>query len=194
MFEFHGFQLNFESYTFMKALEKQIKENQKYYPEEGGERTRKWADKEIEAKIINVLKNTKIEDGAVTYLSLNRMRLPSLPDLPKTLITLYCGGNQLQSLPNLPENLIELACYNNQLITLSELPESMEHLNCSNNQLTSLPELPETLTRFFCSNNQLTSLPNLPENLIELACYNNPFPLEEISRIKQEREGKYLHI
>ena len=173
LFECHGFELNWESYKFITALEKQMKENQKNYPEEGEEWERKWTDKEIEEKIIKALKKAKIEDGAVTRLSLDSMRLQSLPDLPETLTRLKCSYNQLQSLPDLPETLTHLSCHHNQLQSLPDLPKTLTYLYCDNNQLPSLPNLSEALITLNCSYNQLQSLPDLPETLTRLSCDNN---------------------
>jgi Leucine-rich repeat (LRR) protein len=44
-----------------------------------------------------------------------------LPNLPSSLIELYCRNNQLKSLPNLPNSLQELHCSNNQLLTKKKI-------------------------------------------------------------------------
>jgi len=99
--------------------------------------------------------------------------ITSLPNLPSTLDTLYCGGNQITNLPNLPNGLHFLWCYYNQLTSLPVLPGSLIDLSCEGNQLTNLPALPGSLIGLICQDNKLTSLPALPLGLITLDCSSN---------------------
>jgi len=100
--------------------------------------------------------------------------LTSLPELPETLINIFCYGNQLQTLPELPDALERLHCFNNELVKLPELPKLLTHLNCTSNHLENLPKLPEKLYSLFCSCNNLQTLHGLPENLVELQRVENP--------------------
>jgi hypothetical protein len=94
------------------------------------------------------------------------------------LISLDYSNKGLRSLPELPYTLIELYCGNNQLITLPELP-NIRDLYCNGNQLRVLPKLPETLELLICYSNQLRVLPELPASLISIIFkigeHSNPF-------------------
>ena len=105
------------------------------------------------------------EQQIITELDLSNKNLTELPELPDTLVTLYCGDNQLIELP--------------------DLPDTLEYLYCSKNNLTSLPELPETLKELYCSNNKLTELPELPKSLKILFCSNNNLPYNNLDEYKE---------
>lgn len=127
------------------------------------------------------------------YLHCEHNLSTGLPELPKTIKTLYCGDNQLVSLPTLPDSLLYLDCSENvltslpalpnslctlicdynELLTLPNLPASMVHLECSRNNLTGFPALPDSLTYLKCDHNDLISLPVLPANLMYLNCHSN---------------------
>ena len=96
----------------------------------------------------------KIKDG-VEKINAFSANLTFLPELPKSLMNLYCDNNKLKSLPELPENLERLICYKNELESLPELPEGLIKLYCWNNKLRFLPELPESLRYMVCDNNPL---------------------------------------
>lgn len=89
-------------------------------------------------------------------------RLSSLPELPPTLVELFCNHNRLTTLPELPDALARLDCFNNHLVTLPVLPPNLVMLYCYQNQLTLLPVLPLNLKSLHCSDNMLTSLPDIP--------------------------------
>jgi Leucine-rich repeat (LRR) protein len=92
------------------------------------------------------------------YLNCECNRLTELPQLPSTLVGLYCRGNQLTKLPQL----------------VSECPSTLVDLYCADNQLTELPQLPSTLVRLDCDGNQITELPQLPSTLMWMNRGNNP--------------------
>jgi len=96
-----------------------------------------------------------------------------LPNLPKSLKTLFCREGKLKKLPQLPETLEELFCSMNKLESLPKLPNSLVKLYCDTNQLRNLPDIPNSLKQLYCGDNQLTSLPNLPESLIIINCELN---------------------
>lgn len=121
----------------------------------------------------------------------------SLPDLPKTLETLYCSYIMITELPELPESLNglyihytllkklpsvlppqlkRLHCTYNKLIDLPKLPENLIQLNCENNKIKRLPELPNTLRVLDCAYNQLTYLPYLTNELRAITLIDNPLP------------------
>ena len=58
-------------------------------------------------------------------------------------------------MPELPNSLLYLYCYNNNLSSLPELPNSLTELMCFNNNLSSLPELPNSLRVMFYDNNPI---------------------------------------
>lgn len=97
----------------------------------------------------------------IRELTLVRLGLTELPDIPASCVRFDCSHNYLKKLPDLP-NCVSLRCVDNELIELPELPNCTS-LSCSKNLLTSLPELP--LCRvLFCYENKLTSLPKLPDH------------------------------
>jgi len=59
-----------------------------------------------------------------------------LPELPNSLLRLYCSANDLTYLPELPEKLIELFCSKNPLKTLQILPKNLKRLCCKLNILS----------------------------------------------------------
>jgi Leucine-rich repeat (LRR) protein len=109
-------------------------------------------------------------------LDLSHLGLTELPQLPSTLVRLYCRGNQLTSLPQLGSE---------------GTPSTLVHLYCGGNQLTSLPQLgsegkPSMLMELYCNNNQLTELPQLPSTLVYLECGDNPIqypPADVLGRL-----------
>ena len=100
-----------------------------------------------------------------------------LPDLPNSLIKLYCSYRKIIIFPNLLlinlNLLTHFTCNNNNLIKLPNLPESLTFLNCSFNEITQLPNLPNSLIYLYCDNNNLIELPDLPNSLIHLQCHDN---------------------
>ena len=64
----------------------------------------------------------------------------------------------MTELPELPDSLIELWCYNNNLSELPELPISLKELWCGSNKLTELPELPDSLIKLACCYNNIKYL------------------------------------
>ena len=119
--------------------------------------------------ILSNLKNyTKLE----VFKCYNH-NLTELPNLPNSLIELYCSTNELTELPDLPNSLIYLECYYNNLTELPILPNTLIYLNCHHNNLTELPNLPNLLEHLNCSYNNLTELLNLPNLLKFLMCNNN---------------------
>ena len=114
-------------------------------------------------------------DGVQYFTSLKGLSctsnlLNSLPALPNTLITLFCGNNSITSIPAVP-SLTLLNCYGNALTSLPSL-NSVVYLDCSQNSLTSLPALPNA-TFVMCQTNSLTILPALSNSLFILFCYEN---------------------
>lgn len=97
-----------------------------------------------------------------------------LPKLPENLKILHCECSSLNSLPELPKTLIELYCCENYLKFLPELPEGLQVLDCGDNELSSLPKLPSSLQYLYCKNNSIQYLPVLPPNLEILHCHENP--------------------
>ena len=174
LFEFHGFELNWESYRFMTTIEKQIKENQQHYPEEGKTWERKWTDEEIQEIVKMIVKYSTIKEGEFTVLYLDGVRLTELPDLPESLKHLTCADNNLHSMPDLPEGLVRL--------------------DCNNNQIAVLPELPKSLKILVCQNNQLTALPGLPDALFQIDCNGNHFPEKEQKRITKHFSEKQCRV
>lgn len=115
-----------------------------------------------------------------------------LPELPKTLIKLYCQENQIEKLPELPTSLSTLECHNNKLIELPELPSNLIHLICSDNKLTSLPTLPEELEMLCCTYNKIEKIPNWPLFLVKLYITHNKFKeLPEVEPSKNNLEILY---
>jgi len=105
---------------------------------------------------MKILKTYKLfEAKKITELDYSNQGLTSLPELPESLVALFCFNNKLSELPELPESLEILECYNNQLSELPELPDSLKELYCDHNRLRSLPELPDSLKRLDCENNRL---------------------------------------
>ena len=100
-------------------------------------------------------------------LDLSYKSIKELQNLPKTLKTLYCSGNQIDVLQNLPENLQTLYCYHNQIKVIENLPENLQILDCSYNQIKVIENLPENLKELYCYNNQITIIENLPLGLID---------------------------
>ena len=105
--------------------------------------------------------------------------------MPNALEELYCYDNKLTSLqraslPNLPNTLIILYCNSNRLTSLPNLPNTLIVLSCNGNRLTSLPNLPNKLEELYCYDNKLTSLPNLPNTLKLLYCHINLLPFKKI--------------
>ena len=74
-------------------------------------------------------------NGLVTTMDFSGKKLEYLPELPDTLLTLYCNNCGLKELPNLPEGLRHLKCSNNNLSSLPELPKSIVELRCYGNNL-----------------------------------------------------------
>jgi hypothetical protein len=107
------------------------------------------------------------------YLDCDNNQLTYLPNLPSSLVGLYCSYNQLINLQKLPNNLEVLDCNSNKLTYLPSLPNSLNSLFCYNNKLTYLPELPNCLKVLDCNSNKLTYLPSLHNSLNSLFCYNN---------------------
>jgi Leucine-rich repeat (LRR) protein len=108
-----------------------------------------------------------------------------LPDLPNSLIKLYCSYKKIIKFPNLLlinlNLLTHFTCNNNNLTELPNLPESLTFLNCSFNKITKLPNLPNSLECLYFDNNNLIELPNLPSSLKYLDCsYNNLTQLPDL--------------
>lgn len=121
--------------------------------------------------------------------------IESLPELPESLLRLFCGDNPINHLRQLPSNLQILSCVQTHITELPPLPETLTHLYCSNcmlsgefprlheglkvlnfsmNRITSITNLPSTLEELFCSQNRLTALPvPLPPQLTLLYCHRN---------------------
>lgn len=74
-------------------------------------------------------------NNIVTTMDFSGKKMNKLPDLPETLLTLYCNNCGLNKLPELPKNLKHLKCSNNNLKELPELPESVTELRCYGNKL-----------------------------------------------------------
>ena len=105
-----------------------------------------------------------------------RFQSSKLPELPNSLIELYCSRCNLKELPeNLPISLKNIYCSLNKITKLpKELPNGLICLDCSNNFLKNLPKLPNTLKYLDCSDNSLKKLPKiLPNKLFSLLCVNN---------------------
>ena len=100
-----------------------------------------------------------------------------------------CSSCNLTKLPNLPNSLIELWCYDNKLTKLPKLPTSLENFGCGSNNLTELPNLPNLLKSLYCHNNILTELPDLPNSLKYLSWDDNnldfTYPNLEIKTINE---------
>ena len=116
----------------------------------------------------------------------NGYNFTELPDLPNSLIKLYCSYRKIIKFPNLLlinlNLLTHFTCNNNNLIELPNLPESLTFLNCSFNKITKLPNLPNSLIYLYCDNNNLIELPKLPNSLTHLDCsINNLTELPELS-------------
>jgi len=118
-----------------------------------------------------------------------------LPDLPNSLIKLYCSYRKIIKFPNLLlinlNLLTHFTCNNNNLIELPNLPESLTFLNCSFNKITKLPNLPNSLGCLYCDNNNLIELPNLPSSLKYLDCSSNN--LTELPDLPILLETLYCH-
>lgn len=136
------------------------------------------------------LKKLKIYDtvaldsfNVLTFLNVCNGGLTSLPELPKTLLVLYCGYNQLMELPTLPCNLLILECEYNHLAKLPDLPETLTRIKCDNNRIKKINKLPESLLGLWCNSNQLSYLPKLPNELIGIFCRcNNLMVLPELPK------------
>jgi hypothetical protein len=50
-----------------------------------------------------------------------------------------CDGNKLTSLPDLPDSLVELFCNHNQLMSLPEFPDGLRTLECAGNHVPYRP-------------------------------------------------------
>ena len=125
--------------------------------------------------------------SALTSLSCNNNQLTSLTNLPMSLQSLYCGGNNFSdtftvagysNLKTLDVSnssyITTLNCYTNALTSLNYSGcTALKTLDCANNKLTSLGSVPTSVTKFNCSANQLTALPSLPSGLQELECAFN---------------------
>ena len=77
-------------------------------------------------------------------------------------------------MPELPNSLLYLYCYNNILSSLPELPNLLKYFWCYSNNIFGLPELPNSLKILYCNENYLTSLPELPNSKIYIRFYDNP--------------------
>lgn len=123
--------------------------------------------------------NNKMQSLPILPASLKRLNasgnqlLTSLPELPTSLVSLYCLSNKLTSLPELPAGLKSLYCATNQITSIPTLPAGLENIYCPDNRLSGLPTLPTSLTSLTCGQNPLTSLPSLPNNLAGLSCRGN---------------------
>jgi len=95
------------------------------------------------------------------------------------ITTMDFSGKKLDKLPELPETLLTLYCNNCGLYELPKLPKNLKHLKCSNNNLKELPELPDTITELRCYGNKL-SYNNLEEYKI---WYDKKYP--EIAAAKK---------
>jgi len=127
----------------------------------------------------------KQKGGDPISLDYSSQELISLPELPDTLIELYCGNNQLRVLPQLPPTLKLLDCGINKLTELPQLPPTLQSLSCVANDLTVLPQLSPNLKKLYCGNNKLTTLPEIPDTLIDLYCGNNQLTtLPELPNIR----------
>ena len=125
--------------------------------------------------------------SALTSLSCHDNQLTSLTNLPMSLQSLYCGGNNFSdtftvagysNLKTLDVSnssyITTLNCYTNALTSLNYSGcTALKTLDCANNKLTSLGSVPTSVTKFNCSANQLTALPSLPSGLQELECAFN---------------------
>ena len=136
--------------------------------------------------LTNEIKNEIIEyilDNLYKYTNLKRFicsnyrfKSSKLPELPNSLIELYCSRCNLKELPkNLPISLENIYCSLNRITKLpKELPNGLILLDCSNNFLKNLPKLPNSLKNLDCCNNSLKELPKiLPDTLFSLLCINN---------------------
>ena len=117
--------------------------------------------------VIELPKNLKI------LICLNNPMLRRLPKLPKGLVKLTVGGNNLITIPELPDSLKILSCENNNIKSLPKLPNKLRELECDHNKLARLPELPTSLIYLFCSDNVLSELPEIHSNLEYLNCSEN---------------------
>ncbi|HMO62927.1 MAG TPA: hypothetical protein PKC39_11390 [Ferruginibacter sp.] len=68
--------------------------------------------------------------------------LGSLPALPNSLKSLYCGLNKITQLPVLPAILDTLHCGFNKLTALPALPNSLKSIECMLNNIRCMPRLP----------------------------------------------------
>jgi Leucine-rich repeat (LRR) protein len=82
-----------------------------------------------------------MHDGELYLPNLGLTELPPLVSEgnQSTLVTLYCGGNQLTELPQLPSTLVNLYCEGNQLTSLPQLPYTLRSLRCGNNPIQYPP-------------------------------------------------------
>ena len=127
-------------------------------------------------------------------LSVRRLNIISLPELPSTLRILDVLMNKsLTELPKLPASVKELNLIANQKLTaVPKLPPSLELLAVTDTpitaniilpstfkelslgcmDMTTLPELPPSLEMLHISDIPITSLPELPASLKRLYLYN----------------------
>lgn len=127
----------------------------------------------IECILSNLYKYTNLKKFICSnYL----FKSSKLPELPNSLIELYCSRCNLKELPeNLPISLEKIYCSLNRIRELpKELPNGLIVLDCSNNYLKELPKLPNSLKNLDCSDNYLEELPKiLPNTLFSLFCIHN---------------------
>ena len=133
---------------------------------------------EIKNKIIEyILNNLYKYTNLKKFICSNyRFKSSKLPELPNSLIELYCSRCNLKELPeNLPILLENIYCSLNRITKLpKELPTGLISLDCSNNFLKNLPKLPNSLKHLDCCDNSLNELPKfLPDTLLSLLCMNN---------------------
>ena len=135
----------------------------------------------------------KLPKGLVN-LTVGNNNLIEIPELPDSLKILSCENNNIKSLPKLPNKLRELKCDHNKLARLPELPTSLIYLFCSDNVLSELPEIHSRLEYLNCSENMLKSLPRLPELgfLVRLYCAKNQITsLPELPNMLRDLNCEY---
>ena len=95
----------------------------------------------------------------ITSVDLSNLHLDELPDWISECVNLRvldCSHNYITSLPELPKSLLRLYCSYNEIRFLPEvLPENLTYLDCSHNILTILPILPSTLEQFVYHDNNI---------------------------------------
>lgn len=98
-----------------------------------------------------------------------------LPELPKSLVKLYCNKTSITELPTLPKTLKVLCCDDCNLLHLPELHEGLEKLMCNKTGLLILPFIPSTLKVLSIRLNELPQMPKLKSTSLELidCCCNN---------------------